>query len=420
MADIIVDTYKLNQYTQRLSAVNSRINRLDRRMDSLYTRVGLLGLWDLMRADALTSYSGRLVQCQAYLQQTARDFERTERELQNEDPLRFYGQYTGIAGVVSVMTDVVHTGYNELSRFAKNVTADLVESYYSHGTVYEVVQYGKALLTAAKGVAKIATGVGSVLGSGGLSTPVAILTIISGCNDVYNSIMDAAYVHTEQYDMVGHNALKETVVDGWSKIGEAMGNERVGEIIGYTTYYGIDIVTSLATLETSMDKIKQLESTNFGKLGTEMKEIAGLDVSKIFTTDINTLRYQTKLASYTFGETANFVSNAGALIDVGKDTIDVVSGIDDIFEACDPNHKNPVLDKIEQLQTAKDFITGVYDITSWDYAGSAAAAKRVDSIVTSVNGELFFDRDFSELIKDVSTYNDTWKSTINGSIEIFS
>lgn len=95
MADIIVDTYKLNQYAQRISAVNGRISRLDRRLDTLYTRVGLLGLWNLMQADALTCYSWRLVRCQSYLQQTALDFEGTERLLLGEDPANFDGVSVG-------------------------------------------------------------------------------------------------------------------------------------------------------------------------------------------------------------------------------------------------------------------------------------------------------------------------------------
>lgn len=95
MADIIVDTYKLNQYAQRIATVNSRINRLDRRLDTLYTRVGLLGLWNLMQADALTCYSWRLVRCQSYLQQTALDFEGTERLILGEDPANFDGVSVG-------------------------------------------------------------------------------------------------------------------------------------------------------------------------------------------------------------------------------------------------------------------------------------------------------------------------------------
>lgn len=95
MADIIVDTYKLNQYAQRLASVNARIARLDRRLDSLYFRVGLLDLFHLMQADALTCYSWRLVRCQSYLQQTASDFDETERLILGEDPAKFDGVSLG-------------------------------------------------------------------------------------------------------------------------------------------------------------------------------------------------------------------------------------------------------------------------------------------------------------------------------------
>ena len=75
---ISVDPYKLRNYAQRLQAVNSRITRLDGRLDSLYWRVGLLDLWDLMQADMLTGYSWRLNRCTSYLTDTASDFENAE------------------------------------------------------------------------------------------------------------------------------------------------------------------------------------------------------------------------------------------------------------------------------------------------------------------------------------------------------
>lgn len=89
MADMTVDTYKLKQYAQRISAVNNRIKRLDQRMDSLYTKVGLVDLCNLIQADALTSYSIRLKRCQTYLEQTATDLETTEKFLSEQDPVNF-------------------------------------------------------------------------------------------------------------------------------------------------------------------------------------------------------------------------------------------------------------------------------------------------------------------------------------------
>lgn len=95
MADIQVDTYKLNQYAQRISNVNGRISRLDRRLDALYWRVGLLGLWNLIQADALTGYSWRLTRCQSYLQLTATDFEKAEEDLVKMGPMSFQGARAG-------------------------------------------------------------------------------------------------------------------------------------------------------------------------------------------------------------------------------------------------------------------------------------------------------------------------------------
>lgn len=95
MADIIVDTYKLNQYAQRISEVNRRISRLDQRLNTLYTRVGLQGLWNLMQADALTCYSWRLNRCRSYLQETATDFERTEQDILRQDPEKFKDVFVG-------------------------------------------------------------------------------------------------------------------------------------------------------------------------------------------------------------------------------------------------------------------------------------------------------------------------------------
>ncbi len=78
---IVVDTYKLSNYAQRLRTINTHISNLDRRLDSLYWRVGLLDLWNLMQADILTGYSWRLSRCASYLSDTATDFVNAENDL---------------------------------------------------------------------------------------------------------------------------------------------------------------------------------------------------------------------------------------------------------------------------------------------------------------------------------------------------
>lgn len=81
---IQLDSVQMRNYATRLAEINRRIQSIDRRMDSLYWRVGLLDLWNLMQADILTSYSFKLTRCQKYLQDTATDFENLERILMKQ------------------------------------------------------------------------------------------------------------------------------------------------------------------------------------------------------------------------------------------------------------------------------------------------------------------------------------------------
>ncbi len=97
MADLIVDTYRLKQYAQRIADVRSRISRLDGRIDSLYYRTGLKGLHELMRRNDLASYSNRLKQCRSYMEETANAFTELEKTLSQCDPTNFTPPVVGTA-----------------------------------------------------------------------------------------------------------------------------------------------------------------------------------------------------------------------------------------------------------------------------------------------------------------------------------
>ena len=80
---IVVDTKALGSYATRLNVVNNRLAALDKRMDSLYGRVGWLDLWNLLRADLLTGKSKTLKKCISYLRDTQTSFENVENELKS-------------------------------------------------------------------------------------------------------------------------------------------------------------------------------------------------------------------------------------------------------------------------------------------------------------------------------------------------
>ncbi len=75
---LVVDTHKLRDYASRIDTVNGRIEKLDSRLNKLYGQVGLIQLANLILADELTGYSGRLSKCGNYLLATAEDFEKVE------------------------------------------------------------------------------------------------------------------------------------------------------------------------------------------------------------------------------------------------------------------------------------------------------------------------------------------------------
>lgn len=81
---IRVDTNSLRNYASRLARVNQRVTGLDERMNSLYGKVGLCDLWDLLQADALTGYSWRLRRCINYLNDTASEFEYVEQSISSQ------------------------------------------------------------------------------------------------------------------------------------------------------------------------------------------------------------------------------------------------------------------------------------------------------------------------------------------------
>lgn len=77
---IRVDTGQLFHYANRIGGINSRLYALDNALRGLYCQVGLLDIWDILVANAITSASPTLCQVQSYLTSTAEQFEQAERK----------------------------------------------------------------------------------------------------------------------------------------------------------------------------------------------------------------------------------------------------------------------------------------------------------------------------------------------------
>lgn len=131
MSGFTVDTYKMTQYANRIDSTNKRITKLDRRLDKLYRQVGLLELYNLIQADALTGYSWRLNRCENYLRQTASDFEAAERQILKFDPDNI--KMPKMLEVISHQVQTAHTLSSEEEAILLAATEEMIRCIGSTG-----------------------------------------------------------------------------------------------------------------------------------------------------------------------------------------------------------------------------------------------------------------------------------------------
>lgn len=72
------DPDKMRAYADRLRQVNNRLMNLDRDLDSLYWQVGLLDVYDILRANMITRYSFRVTAAATFLDNAASKLETAE------------------------------------------------------------------------------------------------------------------------------------------------------------------------------------------------------------------------------------------------------------------------------------------------------------------------------------------------------
>ena len=99
-------------------------------------------------------------------------------------------------GWFSKLKDDVSDFGSAVKTSVSNVVSAAKESYQNHGTMYDVVEYGKAALKIGKGVVKIAGAVAAI--STGVGIPIAICGIISAGNDIINAGTDIANIALDQ------------------------------------------------------------------------------------------------------------------------------------------------------------------------------------------------------------------------------
>lgn len=255
----------------------------------------------------------------------------------------------------------------------------LKDSYNEHGWVYKAVQYGKAAVKIVGSTAAIVTAVASIFGSGGLSTPAAIATIIYSGNDIINSIADISNVANGNYDDVGNvNALKNLLADAGGWVGEKLGNEDLGEAIGTGVYYAGSLYTMFSNVSNAVDRTKQVDSVKIGDAWNSAKKLGGeqINVGKLMTTDINQLKLQYSLLkkSQDYKALFDYAGNVKTYYTALKTSVDFAfdagEGIQDVVNvATNQNNSNSFVDWYKNLNKGNavsntyDSVTGAYNDT---------------------------------------------------------
>lgn len=129
MAELIVDTSKLRYYADRIQTINSRLSKLDQRMNHLYGSAGLLGIWQLIQMGSIGGVRWELQRNYDYLINSATNMETVENRLNQLDPTHYYPSRQSI--ISKFFGDLYIPGFtltsHELFGFIEDKINDYVE-----------------------------------------------------------------------------------------------------------------------------------------------------------------------------------------------------------------------------------------------------------------------------------------------------
>lgn len=267
----------------------------------------------------------------------------------------------------------------------------LKENYNNHGLVYDIVQYGKAAVSIVGSTAAIVAAVASIAGSGGLSTPAAIATIIYSVNGIANSVTDIYNVANDNYDQVGNvNYMKTGLSSAGGWVGKQLGNEQLGEALGTGVYYAGSLYTTFANVSNSISRAKQIDNVKVGDAWTSLKKLGSEQVSvkNILTSDVNQLRLQyallKKSASYKplFDFAGNAITYSGTAKKIADFAMDSTESLVDVINIA--NNKEYSVNVVDWYKdaTSGNAVTNTYN----DVTGTVNDAKDIFDTVKTFYG----------------------------------
>lgn len=411
MPYIKVNTNKISRYSNDINSVYTRVNRIK----SEFASIGYSLDWDIKSASGinnriktieneLNAERSGLKRMQSFLNSTSRKYQAIDKSIDEygkrvktvrkgtstqklseklKDFFKDFGKavckkasevknkaigvvknfYNDVTEAMNNAARAIQNAYKKVDGAVRTTINYFAESYQNKGWVYKTIEYGKATLKGAAGVAKIALGVASIIGTAGLSTPAAVLTCVSGINDLINTGYDYAAIINNDYDNVGNfNALKDGLSWVGEKVGSALGNEEVGANIGKGIYYASEAYVAIANLSNAWDKVKQLDKTNLADLGTELKNLGNteIDVWKVLNTDISQLKLNFALAKYEFKTVTDASKNIAVVTGCIGKFANVIKKINQTYSATTDteNWLGEAFDSYDNATAYKDYTYG--------------------------------------------------------------
>ena len=367
MSEVSIDLSGLGAYAQRIKSAEKKIKNIESRIfaieasSRLPSSFGSFEGWNAV-ASVLGKKNSVLQRCSGFLENTRIDYSKLEEKLAKMDASTYRKPQK--KSVFGTIYDGAKAVYKGTKKVVKKTVQSLKDSYNSHGWLYYGVQIGKAVFKGGIAVAKIGAGIATFATT---LSPVAVLSVISGFNDLVNVGADMKNLYDKNYDEIGKtNYLKSELEKGGAAIGGLFGNEELGRKIGGATYFGMDLITSLDALDKSYEKLKKLRPTDLGKLRTQLfdgnKDGLFRTGVKLMNTNMDGIKYQAKLFSYT--ESANLLKNAKSLYNVGEKAYKVGKAVDKEYSLfASSGYENKVLKKMGDVKGTIDKVKKPFDIT---------------------------------------------------------
>lgn len=267
MANIKVNTGILQQIpgnekkiAHQLSDIEGEINHVIKQMNTM-SIASLDQIKSELRAskNSIASEREKLFMLAGNLEEISSLYERTENNIKSSyETVSKESFWDKLGSVVSKGEIIVKTGVAKTVEYLQDCVSWWVESYKEKGTVYKVIQTGKAVLGIAAEFSSILLlwGVNSV--AGGVGTPLATLGTIYACNGILNNLADIRNCWWGDVEQIGEvDLLKTAMQEGGAQIGNELGNEELGKVVGEGIYTFGSIFSTIVKIDALVGKVIQ-------------------------------------------------------------------------------------------------------------------------------------------------------------------